>query len=297
MKPPVFVVGHWRSGTTHICNVLSQSPHFGFVTPIATGLPHDLLLMGKLFRPWLEKSIPDDRLIDRVAVDINSPQEDEFGMANIIENSFLHGLYFPRYFERNFSKGIFLEECTEKEINRWINASVQYLKKIYLDQNERQLLIRNPAYTTRIPLLRKIWPGARFIHIYRDPYRVFPSMKNYFNKLLPAYSLQPYHHLDVDEVIFSTYLKMMKRLIDDLSRVPDEEYIEISYESMEKEPIHQLSSIYTRLGLTGFEFSRPYFEKYLHSIQGYSKNKYVQSEMQRKLINDRWIEIIEHYRY
>ncbi len=26
---PVFIVGHWRSGTTHLYNLLSQDPRFG----------------------------------------------------------------------------------------------------------------------------------------------------------------------------------------------------------------------------------------------------------------------------
>ena len=103
MKPPIFVIGHWRSGTTHICNLLSRSPKFGFVTPVATGIPHDLLVLGKLLKHWLEKSIPPNRLIDRVAVNADSPQEDEFGIANMIATSFLHGLYFPKHFSRNFS--------------------------------------------------------------------------------------------------------------------------------------------------------------------------------------------------
>ena len=27
--PPVFIIGHWRSGTTHLHNLMSQDPSFG----------------------------------------------------------------------------------------------------------------------------------------------------------------------------------------------------------------------------------------------------------------------------
>ena len=43
MPAPVFIVGHWRSGTTHLYNVLSRSAAFGWVPPFAAGLPWDFL--------------------------------------------------------------------------------------------------------------------------------------------------------------------------------------------------------------------------------------------------------------
>jgi len=297
MKPPVFIVGHWRSGTTHICNLLSQSPGFGFVTPVASGMPHDLLIIGRLFRSWLEKSIPSDRLIDRVEVNPQSPQEDEFGIANMVPVSFLHSLYFPKHFERNFLKGVFQDQWNEKELTRWTGAFNRYLRKIYLHQGERQLLIRNPAYTARIPLLRKLWTGARFIHIYRDPYRVFPSMRNYFNKLLPAYSLQDYRHVDIEQTILDIYRLMMDKVIKDLSQTPEDQYVEISYEELEESPIEQLELVYQRLGLPGFQASKRYFEQYLDGIRGYTKNKYDQSQQEREMIRQHWGDIIEHYGY
>ena len=37
LPPPLFILGHWRSGTTHLYNVMSRSPRFGFVPPLAVG--------------------------------------------------------------------------------------------------------------------------------------------------------------------------------------------------------------------------------------------------------------------
>ena len=297
MKPPVFIVGHWRSGTTHIGNLLSKSPRFGFVSPVSTGLPHDLLILGRLLKPWLESSFPSDRLIDRVVVKADSPQEDEFGVANMIPISFLHGLYFPKHFQKNFSQGVFLDQCTSRQVDQWKKASIRFLKKVYLDQQQKQLLVRNPAYTTRIPLLRKMWPGARFIHIYRDPYRVFPSMKNYFNKLLPAYAWQEYHHLDIEQIVLATFKRMMGQLINDLAKTPSHEFIEIRYESLVEDPIQQLKMIYHHLDLSDFSQAQPQFEHYLNSIRGYTKNQYQQTQQEQELISNHWGEIIEHYKY
>jgi len=83
VEAPVFILGHWRSGTTHLYNVLSKAPHFAYVSPFATALPWDFLLLGNILRPLLEKQLPKHRYIDRVAVDPDSPQEDEIALANM----------------------------------------------------------------------------------------------------------------------------------------------------------------------------------------------------------------------
>ena len=45
-KSPIFIVGHWRSGTTFLHSVLCQSPQFAYTSPLAVGLPWDFLTLG-----------------------------------------------------------------------------------------------------------------------------------------------------------------------------------------------------------------------------------------------------------
>jgi hypothetical protein len=99
VEAPVFILGHWRSGTTHLYNVLSKAPHFAYVSPFATALTWDFLLLGNILSPLLEKQLPKHRYIDRVAVDPDSPQEDEIALANMSPLSFYHALYFPEKFD------------------------------------------------------------------------------------------------------------------------------------------------------------------------------------------------------
>ena len=50
-KDPIFILGHWRSGTTYLQNVLSRDEQFGWFDPVNTiGLPYSLLL-GRLIQP------------------------------------------------------------------------------------------------------------------------------------------------------------------------------------------------------------------------------------------------------
>lgn len=297
MPPPLFIVGHWRSGTTHLANLICQSPRFGTVTPVASGLPHNLLTLGRWLKPWLENKIPSDRLIDRVEVTPGSPQEDEFGLANMVGPSFLHALYFPGNFEKNWDHGIFHNQWSKNQLEQWTEAHTRYLRKVYLDQGKRQIVVRNPAYTSRIPLLRLLWPGAKFIHIYRNPYEVFPSMKNYFQKLFPALALQEYEQLDIDRVILATYQKLMQAVIQDQQELPKNEFIEISYEGLWQSPLSTMGEVYKKLELSGFETSGTYFESYLDGIRDYKGNEYQQDPSEIELIKANWGEIIERYGY
>jgi hypothetical protein len=74
-KSTHFIVGYWRSGTTHLHNLIGQSEHFGYISPLAVGLPWNILGIVRLFQPLLELALPRDRHVDNVAVTPNSPQE------------------------------------------------------------------------------------------------------------------------------------------------------------------------------------------------------------------------------
>ena len=45
---PVFILGHWRSGTTFVHNVLSCDKHFGYNTTYQTVFPH-LMMFGQAY--------------------------------------------------------------------------------------------------------------------------------------------------------------------------------------------------------------------------------------------------------
>ena len=107
IKTPVFIVGHWRSGTTHLHNLMGCSREFGIISPLAAGLPWETLTLGAWLRPLLEKALPEDRGVDQVAVTGGSPQEDEIPVANMQPYSVFHALYFPGKFEKNFAEGVF----------------------------------------------------------------------------------------------------------------------------------------------------------------------------------------------
>jgi len=294
---PVFIVGHWRSGTTHLYNLLSRDPRFGFVSPLSTGLPWDFYLLGRALRPLLERALPDHRFIDRVKVTPDSPQEDEIALASMQDLSFYHGLYFPRELESWFDKGVFFDGATAGEIERWRRRLRYFLLKLARLQPGRRLLIKNPVYTARVAELARMWPTARFIHIHRDPYVVFQSTRNFYTKLLREFALQPYEESRIDELVLSRYPRIMQTLIDDFSTQPPNRAIETSFDHLEREPLETLRGLYDGLELPGFDEARPHFEAYLADLGDYRKNRYDFPQADNDRVTERWRAFLEHWQY
>jgi len=139
VKAPIFIVGYWRSGTTHLHNLLGQSEHFGYISPLAVGLPWDILGIVRLFQPLLELALPSDRHVDNVAVTPDSPQEDSIALASMIPLSYYHGLYFPQRFQYHFERGVFFSRL-QRERNRHLAALAYSSIKKSFHPSKRQTI-------------------------------------------------------------------------------------------------------------------------------------------------------------
>lgn len=274
MPPPVFILGHWRSGTTHLYNIMCESGAWGYVPPVATGLPWDLFGIAKVFNPLLERALPAHRYIDNIPVTPTSPQEDEIAIANMSEASFYHGIYFPRAFAENVRRGLFFEGCSTADIRNWRKQFTYFLRKLYLHQGEKPLLIKNPVYTARFAMLKEIFPDAKFIHIHRNPYDVFVSMRNFYAKLLKEFALQGYDHVDVDETVLSVYERMMTAYERDAKGMPPERLIELRYDALDADPMDAVAQVYDQLSLPGFDDAKEKFAHYLASVSTFKKNRF-----------------------
>ena len=273
MAPPVFILGHWRSGTTHLYNVMSLGD-WGYVPPVAVGLPHDMFGIGRALRPLLERQLPRHRYIDNIPVTPTSPQEDEIAVANMSPLSFYHGIYFPRAFDRLIDRGLFFEGCSEAEIFRWQERFDYFLRKLSLAQG-RRLLIKNPVYTARPALLARMYPGAKFIHIHRNPFDVFLSMRNFYTQLLKVMALQRVPEtVDVDATILRVYQRMMSDFETQTAGWGAPDFVELPYRLLDEQPIEALERIYAALELDGFDAARARFAGYLESVRSFRKNAF-----------------------
>lgn len=294
---PLFIVGHWRTGTTHLHNVIGAAPTLGHISPLASGLPWNLFTLARWLRPLLERALPADRGVDRVAVHPTAPQEDEIPLASMQPLSVFHAVYFPRDLRARFDHGVFFDGAAPADVERWKARHRTFLGKVTLQQGKR-LVVKNPVYTGRLALLRSIWPDARFIHIVRDPYVVYQSTLHYYRKLLPELALQPFDHVDLESFVLDGYVRLMSRYEAQVASVPETHRVELRYEDFLRAPLDELESIWARLELGDFERVRPALAAYLDSVASYEPNRHpdpTPAELER--IDANWGRFIERWGY
>jgi len=297
LEAPLFIVGYWRSGTTHLHNLLGQSPLFGIITPVASGLPAELLTLASWLEPLLEKGLPEDRGIDQVAVTPQSPQEDEIPLANMQPLSVFHALYFGKNFKENFNKGVFFEGVDQTDIAAWRKA-VRYLYgKVARHQNRQPLLIKNPIYTARVDMLLEMWPDARFIHIYRNPYTVYHSTVNYYYNMLDKLSLQRYNAEEIETVVQKSYTKMLDKLYSDTESLSSNQFVEVKYEELDRKPLKVLEKVYGELAIPGWKVAKSRTLNYLDSIADYTKNPHDYSADLKAKVDQHWGKYVKKWGY
>jgi hypothetical protein len=290
---PVFVIGHWRSGTTHLHNLLSQDPQFTWPTSFQCFNPNDFLLTGRLLKRFV-RTLPT-RAMDSMTLSLDGPQEDEFALCNLgLPSPYLH-IAFPN---RPFSQpeSLDLEGMDSQALTRWKETFLHFLKMISA-QKPGCLLLKSPSHTCRIPTLLELFPGARFVHIVRSPYSVIPSTLHLWKVLYSGQALQIPDFVDLENDIFNTYAHVFRRLGETRSRLPVSQFCEVRFEDVLAQPIQNLRRIYQQLHLGDMEVMRPKLERYLADTAEYRPRRWELPPEMRNRIRGECDRVIREYRY
>jgi hypothetical protein len=118
VPPPLFVLGIWRSGTTHLHNLLSQDDRFAFPNTFQVLYPHSFLSTEGWYAKAVRWFTPATRPMDNVKSGVGEPQEDEFAMMVSGLSMVIGSMCFPRsgqYYRRFLT----LHDATPAEIEAW----------------------------------------------------------------------------------------------------------------------------------------------------------------------------------
>jgi hypothetical protein len=286
---PVFIIGHWRSGTTFLHNLLSQDEQFGYVNTIQSVFPHSF--MTNPLYPFLTgKVMPPTRPMDDMRLHMRSPQEEEMAMVNYGPYSFYHVWHFPRRMRDIYIRTVKLKGIPEKEYQNWKRAYLSLLTKTTLYHHGKRLLLKSPANTARLRTLLDLFPAARFIFIFRDPLEVYPSTLKLYRNILPVFQLQDFDFAQVKKNIIWIYKDLMQTYLRERTLLPPGQLYELSYEDLINHPLEQLEDIYRQLELGPFEEVEERFEKYLRlkRIQSYQRSEYDIPEEEIRELEREW---------
>lgn len=295
--PPIFIIGHWRSGTTHLQNLLSCDPQFGRVTLLQAAMPHEYLLLPAFVKDRLGRMLPPRRLMDDVPVAADVPWEEELALTATSRLSFYHVSFFPRCMDRVFDEAVMLDGGDARRVAEWQRHYLAFLKKVQFLQPGLRLLLKNPANTARVGLLRRMFPGAQFIHIHRNPYKVFASSVHLYQKAQEAWGLHATSREAIVRHVLRIYPELMHAFFARRGELGDRELVELSFQSLQSDPLGTLQRIYRGLALPGFDAAAPRFQAYLESQRNYRKNNLPLSEPERDAVARRWGDIFEQLGY
>jgi hypothetical protein len=296
-NPPVFIIGHWRSGTTYLHSLMIQDKKFAYVSNLHAFLPSVFISCGKLFKPILRRILPSKRRMDNMKLGPYEPQEEEYAMANISSYSLYHGMTFPQNL-KYYSQYCSIDKLPKRKVTKWKKLFKGFLQKMTYSSKGKQLILKNPSNTFRVKLLLEMFPDAKFIHIYRNPYEVFLSTLNLYKSMFPYFFLQePFTIDEGEEFILGLYEEMFKKYFQEKDFIPEGNLIEVKYEDFIKDPIKGLYDIYQTLNLVGFDETLSSFNSYLDSIKKYKRNKHTMDETTRIKIKQRWKLTFEKWGY
>ena len=269
--PPVFILGTHRSGTTHLHTLMSQDPQFCAPQLWQAVNPAGALITGRILIPLLAAITPWKRPMDAVRVHVLAPQEEEFLLMGQSGMSPYWGMTFPRRWPA-CDRYIFPNSLTQKERETWKNHYLRVIGVLTFWRRKTPLL-KSPHNTGRAALLAEMFPGAKFIHLCRNPDDVYRSNIRLAQE---AHVLMQLQDPDADCCYESrfpdNYRAMEEECLLASQQVQSDCWSRLKFEDLERNPVEELHRIYDELGLEWSEQFDRCLSQYVSEISGYKKN-------------------------
>lgn len=294
-KPPVFIIGHWRSGTTLLHQLIFLDGQFTAPTVVQTVLPEHFLFSTKYWVPVLNKMMPRKRPMDEVEMRPLDPMEDEWALIRLGAPTPCLKVFFPS------PDGKFLTGTDEfipegKNLVIWKKNYLELLKKITL-LTQKQIVLKNPYNTPRIAILAEMFPGAKFIHIVRDPYKIIPSAINMWNIVSGENAFKSGWKMPTTEETAIIVNEFWRSVNQNRKNLSDDQYATVRYEDLEKDPILELKRIYEQLGFTFTSMLETSITQFMQEKKNYRKNFFELSPAEKNSITAVLIDYMKFYGY
>ncbi len=301
IPPPVFIIGHWRSGTTFLHELLASDERFLAPTTFECFCPEHFLSLSRVLT-WFPFLMPKSRPMDDMAMGWNRPQEDEFALLAAGVGSPYEGFFFPNH-RAEAQPYLHPEDLPDEERRAWEEALTAFLRAVaYRRRRQRRrrkspepthFLLKSPTHTARIAQLAALFPGARFVHIARDPYRVFASSR----LLWPAMSTRQLLHATetpdepgapaLDAFVLGQMETLYRDFEADIAALPAGTYAELRYEALVRDPRTEIARLYAALGLSQ-PATNAAIDAHLERMAGYRPNRFALDEASRAMVRARW---------
>jgi omega-hydroxy-beta-dihydromenaquinone-9 sulfotransferase len=283
-EDPVFILGHWRSGTTLLHELLVTDPHFASPNTFQCFAPAHFLLSEYLMVRFGNFLLPKKRPMDEMAAGWQLPQEDEFALMNLgVPTPYLR-IAFPQT-QPAALEYLDMQGLTQSEREIWRRKFLWFVKALTYHYGNQRLVLKSPPHTGRIKELLELFPRATFIHLSRDPCKLYPSTLRLWRALDEVQGLQPTPEDAVLEAYVAECLKRMYRGYEaGRGLIPEHQFAQVRYEDLVAEPAKTVESLYRDLNLGDFTAVKPQLDKRLEGHRNYKTNRHeVDRELERRI--------------
>lgn len=301
VPPCVFIIGHWRTGTTFLHELLATDPRFLAPTTHQCFCPEHFLVARPLVRLF-GFMLPDKRPTDDVAIGPDSTQEDEFALLASGVDSPYEAFGFPQ--GHSIARGFFKVPAAGEEA--WLAALTRFFKACIFHRKRSGktsphfLLLKSPTHTARLELLARRFPEARFIHLVRDPQDVFSSSKRLWTALIRTQGLNvPVEGLDAltETIVLENFETLYDRFDEEAAGLAPDRLETVKYEELVRAPLAEIERIYRFLYIDPDDEVRYAFSEKIAAAAGYKAGEHQLTPEKAEMIRQRWQDYGNRYGY
>jgi hypothetical protein len=243
---PVFIVGLPRTGTTHLHGLISQDP--ANRAPLTWEVMYPAASVGARAEidrvrartatrlGWANRLAPEFMRIHPIAPDL--PQECIAITAQVFMSIQFHTTHnVPSYQD-------WLEDASQALGFDFHRRLLQHLQA---KRPGDRWVLKAPGHLFALEGLLQRYPDAKIIQTHRDPLRVMASMASHATVLRRAFS----DHAEPRQIAADwtdRWARALDRFLAVRDRAPAGQFLDVSYESIEQNPLHTIEGVYDFLG-------------------------------------------------
>ena len=282
---PIFILGHWRSGTSHLQNLLHQDANFSTMTLYRMLFSDHFIWTESWLNPLLNrlsKTFGVRYSFQRTTLDFNLSGECDTALCAIgSSHAYTWAHLFPKRYHKWMQKQVFNDGG-----NLNLSDYDYLIRKLSFQEKNKRIIVKSPGDTARIQALLKQYPNASFIYLSRDSYEVYHSTMYLWEAIQRENSLQYLTKEAVSELILWTYPHIMKNYERGKSFIPKGQLFEVSFEELHENSEKVLKSAYQQLSLG--EFHPEDFKAFLTQNKAHQKAPYAKDVQLEQQLKSRW---------
>jgi hypothetical protein len=301
VEDPIFILGHYRSGTTYLHKLLVSNSNFAAPSTYDLLVPQFSAIGRRTLQPvlqWIADTFSVKQpFFNYDNANLADPNEEETLMASMGSLHSAHWSYvFPGRNPELYQKYVLFRDA--RDLRDWKRSYYSLVSRVAHQYAGKRLILKSPPNTGRVEHLLDLFPNAKFVFIYRNPYDVYYSTRRMLTEVVQRYIAleSPPGRVSEDQV-FENYLTLMDKYFETRSFIPEGNLVEISYESLRDNPAESVNHVYRRLGIPFPEEDRAALADFIKRESGYEPLRHLRAGKDDAAIQDKWGTYIDKLGY